>query len=213
MHVILISWEFPPRTVGLISRDTEKIARGLVKSECKVDVVTWDDRLTRTEEHKEGFRVHRVANPVRTHVNIVTWALTLNTELERIAADIIYESDDQAKLVHASEWICVPAAIQLKKTLHTPYVLSLYSTESERSLHGGSLSGAITYLEKSGSLQAAKIIVDGMTRASLVQKIYGVPADRLAILNVGTASISKLIEQYRASLSSQGLREEPSDTQ
>ena len=184
-----------------------------MKCDCKVDVVTWNERLTGTEERKEGFRVHRVTNPVRTHVNIVTWALTLNTEFERVAADIIHETDDQAKLVHASEWICVPAAVQLKKTLHTPYLLSLYSTELERSIHGGTLSGAITYLEKSGSLQAAKIIVDSNTRASVVQKSYGVPADRLTILDVATAPISKLIEQYQAPLSSLGLLEGPSGIQ
>ena len=190
----------------------EIIARGLAKYDCKVDVVTWNERLTGTEERKEGFRVHRVTNPVRTHVNIVTWALTLNTELERVAADIIYEGKDQAKLVHASEWLCVPAALQLKKTLHTPYLLSLYSTESERSA-GGPLSGAITYLEKSGSVQAAKIIVDSKARASIVQKSYGVPADRLTILDVATAPISKLIEQYQAPLSSLGLLEGPSGIQ
>jgi hypothetical protein len=189
------------------------IAQGLAKSGCKVDVVTWNDRLTGTEEREEGFRVHRVSNPVRTHVNIVTWALTLNTELERIAADIIYEGKDQAKLVHASEWICVPAAIQLKKTLHTQYLLSLYSTETERSIHGGPLSGVITYLEKSGCLQAAKIIVHSMTRASIVQKSYGVPADRLTILDPAAAPISKLIDQYQATLSSLVIREEPSDIQ
>lgn len=213
MHVILISWEFPPRTVGLISRDTEIIARGLTKCDCKVDVVTCSDGLTGTEEHREGFRVHRIANPVRTHVNIVTWVLTLNTEFERVAADIIYEGKDQAKLVHASEWICAPAAVQLKKTLHTPYLLSVYSTELERSIHGGPLSGAITYLEKSGSLQAAKIIVESNTRASIIEKSYGVPADRLTILDVATAPISKLIEQYQATLSSLGSREGPSDMQ
>ena len=209
MHVILLSWEFPPRTVGLISRDSERIARGLAKHDCKVDVVTYSDRLTGTEERKEGFRVHRVTNPVRTHVNIVTWALTLNTELERVAADIIYDGKDQARLVHASEWICVPAALQLKKTLHTPYLLSIYSTESERSA-GGPLTGAITYLEKSGCLQAAKVIVATKARASIVQKSYGVLAERLAILDLAAAPIDILVEQYQSSLPNAGLREGPS---
>jgi len=200
LHIILLSWEFPPRTVGLISRDTERIAQALAKHDCKVDVVTYNDAMRGIEERKEGFRVHRVTNPVRTHVNIVTWALTLNTELERVASDIIYESKNQERLIHASEWICVPAALQLKKALHTPYLLSLYSTESERSA-GGPLSGAITYLEKSGSLQAAKVVVNSKARVSLVQKSYGIPADRFIILDVANDPINKLIEQYRSCLS------------
>ena len=71
------------------------------------------------------------------------------------------------------------------------------------------MSGAITYLEKSGCLQAAKVIVDGKTRTSIVQKSYGVAADRLTILDVATAPIGKLIEQYRVIM---GLRE-PSEIQ
>jgi hypothetical protein len=177
--------------------------------DCKVDVVTYSESLTGTEERKEGFRVHRVTNPVRTHVNIVTWALTLNTELERVAADIIYEGKDEAKVVHASEWICVPAALQLKRTLHIPYLLSIYSTESERSA-GGPLSGAITYLEKSGCREAAQVIVHNEARASIIEKKYGVSSDRLAVLDA-TASISKLIEQYRSALSNVRLREGSSE--
>ena len=212
MHIILISWEFPPRPFGLIGRDTEIIARDLTKCDCKVDVITWHDHLTGTEDRKEGFRVHRVTNPVRTQVNIVTWALTLNTEFERIAADIIYASEDEERLVHSIEWICAPAAIQLKKTLHTHYVLSLYSTESERSVQGGPLSGAIGYLEKSGALQAAKVIVNSERAQHTLQKNYGVPADRLTIMDLTTIPISKLLDQYRAGLAS-ALPEISSDPQ
>ena len=209
MHIILISWEFPPRTIGRISDDSEKIALELAKHGCKVDVVTYHDSLIGKDSRGERLHIHRVANPVRTHGNIVTWALTLNTELERVAADIIYESNDQSKLVHAFEWICVPAAIQLKKTLRTPYLLSLYSTESERSA-GGPLSGAITYLEKRGALQAAKVIVNSNARAGIVQKNYNLPPDRLIVLDVATNPIDELIEQYRSTLSNLGIREEQS---
>ena len=201
MHVILLSWEFPPTIIGQISRDCERIANGLAEHECEVDVITYNERLTRTEKRKEGFRIHRVANPVRTNVNIVTWALTLNTEFQRVAADVIREGEDEEKVVHATEWMCAPAAIELKKTLHIPYVFSLYSTESERSA-GGPLSAAITYLERSGSHEAARTIVSSKSRADVVRKTYGVPEDRIAIIDAATAPIISLIEQYRISLTS-----------
>ena len=62
-----------------------KAAAELAKSGCKLDVVTFHDSSPGVEERPEGFRVYRVTNPVKTHVNIVTWALTLNTEIQRVA--------------------------------------------------------------------------------------------------------------------------------
>jgi hypothetical protein len=175
----------------------ERAARELVKRGCKVDVVTYHESLVGVEERREGFRVHRVNNPVPTHVNIVTWALTLNTELQRVAANIILETPIESRLVHALEWLCVPAAIQLKRAFGVPYVLSLYSTESERSV-GGPLSGSITYLEKSGCLEASKVIVNSKTRAEAVQKTYAISRDNLAILGPDDHWIDELLEQYKS---------------
>jgi hypothetical protein len=174
----------------------ERAVVELAKSGCKLDVITYHDSFLGIEERPEGFRVHRVTNPVQTHVNIVTWALTLNTELQRIAANIILESQDELRLIHATEWLCVPAAIQLKKTLGVPFILSLYSIESERS-PGGPLSESIKYFEKVGCLEAVKVIVAGADRAEQVQKLYTVTKEKLAIINLNGRGVEKLIEQYK----------------
>jgi hypothetical protein len=177
----------------------ERAAVELAKSGLKLDVVTFHDSLVGIEERPEGFRVHRVPNPVQTHVNIVTWALTLNTELQRVAANVILESQDEFRLVHASEWLCVPAAIQLKKTLAVPFILSLYSIEAERS-SGGPLSESIKYFEKAGCLEAVKVLVTSANRAEQVQKLYTVTKEKLAILDPSGRWVKKLMEQYKAAL-------------
>jgi hypothetical protein len=177
----------------------EKAAVELAKNGCNLDVITYHDSLLGIEERPEGFRVHRVTNPVQTHVNIVTWALTLNTELQRVAANIILESQDEFRLVHASEWLSVPAAIQLKKTLAVPFILSLYSIEPERS-SGGSLSESIKYFEKVGCMEAVKVIVTSANRAEQVQKLYTVTREKLAILDPSGRWAEKLMEQYKAAL-------------
>jgi hypothetical protein len=176
----------------------EKAAVESARSGCKLDVVTYHGSLLGTEERSEGFRVHRVSNPVQTHVNIVTWALTLNTELQRVAANIFLEIRDESRLIHAAEWLCVPAAIQLKKTLAVPFVLSLHSTESERS-PGGPLSESIKYFEKTGCSEAVKVVVGSASRAELVQKLYAVGKKKLAILD-SDRWVEELLEQYKAAL-------------
>jgi hypothetical protein len=171
----------------------------LTKNGCKLDIVTYSDSLLGVEERPEGFRVHRVNNPVRTHVNIVTWALTLNTELQREAANVIHESQDESRLVHATEWLSVPAAIQLKKTLAMPFILSLYTIEPERS-SGGPLSESIKYLEKTGCSEAVKVVVSNANRAERVQTLYAVPKEKLAVLDLHGRWVERLIGQYKAVL-------------
>ena len=177
----------------------EKAAIELAKSGCEVDVVTYHESLGGIEERPERFRVHRVTNPVQTHVNIVTWALTLNTELQRVAANIILEGRDKSRLIHASEWLCVPAAIQLKKTLGEPFVLSLYSIEPERS-SGGPLSESIKYFEKIGCLEAMKVVVTTATRAELIQKLYTVTKEKVTVLEPSGHWVESLIGQYKEAL-------------
>jgi len=179
----------------------ENVAVEVAKSGCELDVVTYHDSVLGTQERPEGFRVHRVPNPVRTHVNIVTWALTLNTELQRIAANIITESHEKSRIIHASEWLCVPAAIQLKKILAAPFILSLYSIESERS-SGGPLSDSIKYFEKVGCLEALKVVVTGGDRADRIQKLYAVAEEKLVILDPRTPWLQKLMEQYQDAIKS-----------
>ena len=199
LHVILLTWEFPPREVGQVGSDMENAALEFAKSGYKLDVVTYNDSLLGVEERPEGFRVHRVTNPVKTHVNIVTWALTLNTELQRVAANIILESHEEFRITHASEWLCVPAAIQLKKTLATPFILSLSSIEPERS-SGGPLSDSIKYFEKLGCGEAVKVVVTSANRAEQIQKLYSVPKEKLSTLEPRERWVEKLMEQYKQAL-------------
>jgi hypothetical protein len=177
----------------------EKLAVELARLGCNLDVVTYDDSSAGTETRSEGFRVHRVTNTVQTHLNIVTWALALNTEFQRVAADIAVRSADDEKLVHASEWLCVPAAIQLKKTFGVPFVLSLHSIESERSGgSGGPLTGAINYLEKEGCLESSKILLTRKPTAEVLQKLYAIPNDKVALIDLNKER--DVLKQYESVL-------------
>jgi hypothetical protein len=201
LHVILLTWEFPPRVVGQIGLDAERAAIELAKHDCQVDVVTYHESLIGVEHRSEGFRVHRTSNPVRTHVNVFTWALTLNTEFQRVASNIIVDSLDRQKVLHALEWLCVPAAIQLRKTYALPYALSLYTLETERSTNGA-LSESIKYLERSGCRHAFRVFVNSKIRAEALQRIYQVPKEKVAILDTRKNWTDSLLEQYSTMLCS-----------
>jgi len=194
LHFILLTWEFPPRVVGEISRDMEKAAIELAKGDCRIDVITIHETLVGLEKRKEKFNVHRVATPIRSHPNVVTWALAWNTEMQRVATDIIAQSEEDTKLVHASEWLCVSSAVQIKKILGIPFTFSLYSTEAERS-GGGPLGDSISYLEKKGCMEALAILVKKKQTLLDIQKSYDAPSDRIILLDSRSRTLSSSLIQ------------------
>ena len=172
----------------------EKAAIELAQNNCSVDVITIHETLAGLEKRKEKFNVHRVATPVQSHPNVVTWALAWNTEMQRVATDIIAQSEENVNLVHASEWLCVPSAVQIKKIFGTPFTFSLYSTEAERS-GGGSLADSISYLERKGCAEAMAILVKKKQTLQDIQKSYGAPADRIVLLDSRSRTLSSSLIQ------------------
>jgi hypothetical protein len=59
-----------------------------------------------------------VNNPVKTHIGVLTWVLTLNQEVERAAANILLRfAKEQIDLIDVFDWHFIPAAVTLKNAL------------------------------------------------------------------------------------------------
>jgi len=172
----------------------EKAAIELAKNNFRVDVITIHEKIAGLEKRKEKFNVHRVATPIQSHPNIVTWALAWNTEMQRVATDIIAQSEEDIKLVNASEWLCVSSAVQIKKILGTPFTFSLYSTEAERS-GGGPLGDSISYLERKGCTEAMAVLVKKKQTLQDIQKSYAAPTDHIILLDSRSRTLGRSLIQ------------------
>ncbi len=89
----------------------------LLAKKVDVNVVTYDDSLNWLNQEPTGVKTVRVSNPVRTHIGVLTWVLTLNQEVERAAANIYYEANKQIDLIDVFDWHFIPAAVTLKSGL------------------------------------------------------------------------------------------------
>ena len=133
MRVIIFTWEYPPRIVGQLAEYTSNLATQLVKNGVETYLVTYHPYLTGLTEEPSGVKTVRVANPVRTHIGVLTWVLTLNQEVERAAANIYYQAGKQIDVIDVYDWHFVPAAVTLKNALGIPFVYSVDSLEDHRS--------------------------------------------------------------------------------
>lgn len=199
MHVIILSWEYPPRIVGQLAEHVRLLATQLVKNHVKTYVVTYHDYLTGQVDEPEGVKTYRVTNPVRTHIGVLTWVLTLNQEVERAAANIYYETGKQVNLIDAHDWHFIPAAVTLKKALGIPFIYSVESLEEHRS-HGANspFNMAIKSIEWLGMYEAELLIVKSEWMRDEVFRLYRVPLEKIKVVPPKSSNwIGKILENYK----------------
>jgi hypothetical protein len=192
MRVIIFSWEYPPRVVGQLSGYVSALSTQLANSKVDVNVVTYDDSATGQTQEPSGVKTFRVANPVRNHIGVLTWVLTLNQEVEREAANIYYDTNKQVDLVDVFDWHFIPAAVALKNGLGIPFVFSVESLEDHRSPNANaSYNMAIKSIEWLGFYESASIAVKSEWMKEEVIRIYKTPKEKIAVISTEPSSTIK----------------------
>ncbi|MEM3596630.1 MAG: glycosyltransferase [Candidatus Bathyarchaeia archaeon] len=200
MRVIIFSWEYPPRIVGQLAYYVKKLATQLTKNSVETHVVTYHDYLTGESNEQNGVKTHRVTNPVRTHIGVLTWVLTLNQEVERAAADVYYRANRKVDLIDAHDWHFIPAAVTLKKALGIPFIYSVESLEEHRS-HGANspFNMAIKSIEWLGMYEAKRLIVKSEWMREEVFRIYKVPLEKISVVKLKSQGwLKSILEIYCA---------------
>ncbi|MBS7635877.1 glycosyltransferase [Candidatus Bathyarchaeota archaeon] len=199
MRVIIFSWEYPPRTVGELADYVKELAVQLAKNKVETYVVTYHDYMT-GEFEENGVKTYRVTNPVKTHISVLTWVLTLNQEVERVAANICYKVGGRLDLIDVQDWHFIPAAVTLKRAFNIPFVYSIESLEDHRS-HGANspFNMAIKSIEWLGMYEASKVLVKSEWMASEVIRIYKVPEAKIKIVKPGSDRwLKTILEAYKS---------------
>jgi hypothetical protein len=199
MHIIIFSWEYPPRIVGQLADHVRELAVQLVKNKIETYVVTYHDFLIGEYDDPEGVKTYRVTNPVHTHIGVLTWVLTLNQEVERVATNIYYKADKQVNLIDVHDWHFTPAAVTLKKALDLPFIYSAESLEEHRS-HGGNspFNMAIKSIEWLGMYESDRLVVKSEWMQDEIFRLYKVPLEKIKVIQPESANwIKSILEVYR----------------
>jgi hypothetical protein len=208
MRVILFSWEYPPRVVGQLAEYISALSTQLAKNKVETYVVTYHDFLTGSVEEASGVKTVRVTNPVRTHIGVLTWVLTLNQEVERAAANVYYKAGKQIDLIDVYDWHFIPAAVTLKNALDVPFVYSVESLEDHRSPTANSpYNMAIKSIEWLGFYEAERVTVKSEWMRDEIGRIYNVPKEKIKVVTPNTDSwIKEVLELYTAVAGDVGSR-------
>jgi hypothetical protein len=184
--------------VGKLAEYINALSTQLVKNKVETYVVTYHDFLTGTVEEASGVKIVRVANPVRTHIGVLTWDLTLNQEVERVAANIYYQASKQIDLINVYDWHFIPAAVTLKNALNIPFVYSVESLEDHRSPNSNTpCNMSIKSIEWLGFYEAQKVSVESEWMRDEIVRIHRVPEEKVKVVSPSTDSwIKDVLELY-----------------
>jgi len=163
MRVIMLSWEYPPKIVGGISRHVYDLAHALVKQDVEVHVITCEHPGAAAEEVEDGIHLYRVTPPGAGN-DFIHWVQLLNNAmLERadlLVAEILNKGDGQALLLHPHDWLAHYAAAALKHKYHLPLVATIHATEYGRNNGiNGPTQGYINSVEEQLQHEAWRVIV------------------------------------------------------
>jgi hypothetical protein len=199
---VILSWEYPPRVVGKLAEYVSSLATGLVKNNVETHIVTYHDSITGIAEEPNGANVARVTNPVHTHVNLLTWVLTLNEEVERAAANVHYKTQKSVNVVDVYDWHFIPAAVTLKNALGIPFVYSVDSLEEHRSPGASApLNLAIRGVEWLGFYEAAAVTAKSDWMRDEIVRLYQVPKEKIVVVSSAADSwVKDVLGVYQSAL-------------
>jgi len=186
MRIFLLSWEYPPRIVGGISRHVEGIAETLSKLDNEVHVITLDFPDTPYFEKKEKLFIHRVKVEIPTQ-DFYKWVLLFNHFFEKRAGYIVHNFG-KPDIIHVHDWLTTLAGIALKQLLRVPLVITFHSTESKRALGIKSEESKMIHsIEWWGSFEATRVIVVSHHLKEEVIGLYNLPSDKVKVIYNGIA--------------------------
>jgi len=202
LRVVIFTWEFPPRIVGQLSHYVNRLAVELVRKGLDVYVVTYHNSWTGFHEGMDGVKAYRISDPFRPHINILTWVLNLNQEVERVAADVYYSVKREVDLIDVHDWHFVPAAVSLKRAFKIPFVFSIDSLEDHRS-HGSNapLNLSIKTIESLGVDEAERIIVKSDWMKHEVNQRYRAQLEKIEVVSPNSSHwIDEILTVYERKL-------------
>ncbi len=184
LRVLMLTWEYPPRIIGGISRVVEGLSKALVKLGVEVHVITNEMSGSPNEQDDDGVHVHRVQieSPAP---DFHSWILMMNHYFAKRAGRLSCEVG-KFDIVHVHDWLTFPAGAETKSFLGNTMVTTLHSLEFRRS--GGTNtpeSKMIDSLEWWATYESSIVVVCSGSMKSDTKSQFKVPEDKIWVIPIG----------------------------
>jgi hypothetical protein len=198
MTPVILSWEYPPRIIGDLAHHVYRLTQGLNKAKIQTSVVTCHNSPYLYERRSDLLELFWASNPVEPHRSVITWCLTLNSEIERVVSDIYYGGNGEINLLDVHDWHFVSAASNLKRALGVPFIFTVHSLEDHRSPDPTSpLISCIKGLERMGVTESELVITKSDSMKKEIIVIHEIPQSKIVVVSPTEQNrIKEIIKSY-----------------
>lgn len=185
MKILMLTWEYPPRVVGGISRVVHDLSHRLIKDGHEVTVVTYKEGNVEDFEDDNGVKVYRVNNYMINPNNFIDWIMQLNFNLISKATELI-SKEGPFDVIHAHDWLVAYAAKTLKDSFKIPIIATIHATESGRNsgIHD-EVQRYINDTEWMLTYEATEVIVNSNYMKNELQRLFGLPYEKINVVPNG----------------------------
>lgn len=185
VRVLMLAWEYPPRKVGGLSVHVYHLSRGLAQAGVEVDVYTCSFPGQPSVEHPmKGLTINRVDVYNFPSPDFLSWTVGMNHSIlsKAISSPDLADCD----VIHAHDWMVLPAAVSLKNLLDAPLIYTVHSTEYGRrnGIHTD-FQRTISEAEGWGTYEASRIIVCSNYMKDHLCWLFRVPQDKVNVIPNG----------------------------
>ncbi|WP_418790595.1 1,4-alpha-glucan branching protein domain-containing protein [Phosphitispora sp. TUW77] len=182
--VLMLSWEFPPKTVGGLARHVHDLSKALVAQGQDIHVITCYQPGSPNYEMVNGVHVYRVEPGQCDTGDFLKWVDSLNIAMAERAQQLIREYSFD--LIHAHDWLVFSAAKDLKERYRLPLVSTIHATEygRNRGIHND-IQRYINQIEWELTYESWEVICCSSYMAQELSQVFQLPAEKIRVIANG----------------------------
>ncbi|WP_066637089.1 glycosyltransferase family 4 protein [Desulfolucanica intricata] len=185
MRVVMLSWEYPPKSVGGLAQHVYDLTSALIKEEVEVFLITCGSPGAPEYEQVNGVHVHRVHPYQVSSPDFVTWVMQLNVAMLERAIPLVNDLQG-VHVLHAHDWLVAYTARALKHAYQLPMVATIHATEYGRN-HGlhNDIQRHISDIEWWLNYEAWRVICCSHYMENELRRVFQIPQDKLKVIPNG----------------------------
>ncbi|MFH0929523.1 MAG: glycosyltransferase family 4 protein [Candidatus Aenigmatarchaeota archaeon] len=191
MRVLILGWEFPPAKTGGLGTHCYELVKNLGEKGIKV-LLFIPKRTSNVKHNLKNVEIVEVGSSIVSTYNTTApeifekgygWNFFQEVEaFNRKCVDLAMKMDFD--VIHSHDWISIPAGMELKRRKGKPLVLTMHSTEYDRTANIYPLQ-KIVDIEKTGLDEANMIItVSRQMKAQLIDR-YQADSNKIKVIYNG----------------------------
>lgn len=185
MRILMLTWEYPPRIIGGISRVVYHLAHELNLMGNEVTVITCREGSMASFESEGRISVYRVEPYQVKPINFINSVMQMNLSMLEKAVQVI-NGGRMFDIVHMHDWLVAFAGKSLSVIYQIRQVCTMHSTEYGRNagLHN-EIQSYISSVEEKMVLSTNNIIVNSMYMKNELHALFGCPMESIHVIPNG----------------------------